>query len=92
MDMTSEKKAILIDELLQAVEEAAPKADRLPDIFEQMKRSGSNLCVVVNIVAISPTDEPQRDFVPEPRLASTGELILTAADLEFLKQLKISVV
>ncbi|MBV9769621.1 MAG: hypothetical protein JOZ32_08625 [Bryobacterales bacterium] len=91
MGMTSEKKSLLVDELLQAVEDAAPKAGRLPNIFEQMKRSGSNLCVVVNIVSISPTDDPQRDFVPEPRLASTGELILTAADLKFLKQLKISV-
>jgi hypothetical protein len=81
--MTSEMN-ILLDRLQQAIDDAISDSDRISGIVDEMKRSGYDLCLVVQssaavspiegispIEAVSPIDDPQfPDFVPEPRLVA----------------------
>jgi hypothetical protein len=100
--MTSEMNALL-DRLQQAIDDAISDSDRIGGIVDEMKRSGYDLCLIVQssaavspiegvspIEAISPIDDTQfPDFVPEPRL-SNGEIQMTDADLAFLQDMKIT--
>ena len=100
--MTSEMN-VLLDRLQEAIDEAISDSDRISGIVDEMKRSGYDLCLIVQssaavspvegispIEAISPMEDPQfPDFVPEPRL-SNSEIQLTDADLAFLQDLKIA--
>jgi hypothetical protein len=100
--MTSEMN-VLLDRLQQAIDEAISDSDRIGDIVDEMKRSGYDLCLIVQssaavtpIEGVSPLDDNQfPDFVPDPRLvanvpASNGEIELTSADLAFLQEMKIA--
>jgi hypothetical protein len=100
--MTSEMN-VLLDRLQEAIDEAISDSDRIGGIVDEMKRSGYDLCLIVQssaavspvqdigpIEAISPIEDPQfPDFVPEPRL-SNGEIQLSDADLAFLQDMKIA--
>jgi len=94
--MTSEKKSFLLGQLQEAIDEAVSESGRVGDIIEEMKRSGFDLCLMLeSTVTISPTGDHQSDVEPEPRLgsnvpASRGEIALTAEDLEFLQELNIA--
>ena len=94
--MTSEKKSFLLAQLQEAIDEAVSESGRISAIVDEMKRSGYDLCLMLeSTVTISPTEDHQTDAVPEPRLAapvqtSNGELQLSIADLEFLEELSIA--
>jgi hypothetical protein len=95
--MTSEMN-VLIEQLQEAVDEAISESARITAIVAEIKRSGFDLCLVVeSSVAISPIEGTQPpDSVPDPRLmsneyTSTGEIELTAQDLAFLQELNILV-
>jgi hypothetical protein len=90
--MTSEMN-ILLEKLQDAIDAAIADSARINDIVAEMKKSGYDMCLVLeSTVAISPIEETQpADAVPEPRLAMTGEIELTADDIEFLEELNISV-
>jgi hypothetical protein len=100
--MTSEMN-VLLDRLQEAIDEAISDSDRISGIVDEVKRSGYDLCLIVQssaavspIEGISPIEDPHfPDFVPEPRLAfnvpaSNGEMQLTGEDLAFLQDLKIA--
>lgn len=84
---------ILLEKLQDAIDAAIADSARINDIVAEMKKSGYDMCLVLeSTVAISPIEETQpADAVPEPRLAMTGEIELTADDIEFLEELNISV-
>jgi|HubBroStandDraft_4_1064222.scaffolds.fasta_scaffold1108801_2 hypothetical protein len=94
--MTSEMN-VLLDRLQQAIDDAISDSDRIGGIVDEMKRSGYDLCLIVQssaavspVQGISPIEDPQfPDFVPEPRL-SNGEIQMTDADLAFLQEMKIA--
>jgi hypothetical protein len=94
--MTSEKKSFLLGQLQEAIDEAVSESGRVGEIVEEMKRSGYDLCLMLeSTVTISPLDEGKIDAEPEPRAASevsasNGEITLTAEDLEFLQELNIA--
>ena len=100
--MTSEKKSFLLGQLQEAIDEAVSESGRVGEIVEEMKRSGYDLCLMLeSTVTISPLDggnmdaEGKTDAEPESRVASTvsasnGEITLTAEDLEFLQELNIA--
>jgi len=100
--MTSEKKSFLLGQLQQAIDEAVSESGRIGEIVEEMKRSGYDLCLMLeSTVTISPLGEGimdtegNIDAEPEPRMASrmsasNGEITLTAEDLEFLQELNIA--
>ncbi|HTW63979.1 MAG TPA: hypothetical protein VME17_05150 [Bryobacteraceae bacterium] len=89
--MTSEMN-ILLEKLQEAIDDAIAESSRIDAIVAEMKRSGYDLCLILeSSVAISPIEETQpADAVPEPRLALSGDIELTADDLEFLQELNIS--
>jgi hypothetical protein len=100
--MTSEKKSFLLGQLQEAIDEAVSESGRVGEIVEEMKRSGYDLCLMLeSTVTISPLEggnmdaEGKMDAEPEPRAASkvsasNGEITLTAEDLEFLQELNIA--
>jgi hypothetical protein len=93
--MTSEKKAFLLGQLQEAIDQAVSESGRIGEIIDEMKRSGYDLSLILeSTVTISPSQDHQTDAVPEPRLASsipaTGELMLSSEDLEFLDNLCIA--
>jgi hypothetical protein len=100
--MTSEKKSFLLGQLQEAIDEAVSESGRVSEIVEEMKRSGYDLCLMLeSTVTISPLGEGnmdaegKTDAEPEPRVASkvsasNGEITLTAEDLEFLQELNIA--
>ncbi|MGA2878983.1 MAG: hypothetical protein ABSG13_08545 [Bryobacteraceae bacterium] len=94
--MTSEKKSFLLGQLQEAIDEAVSESGRVGEIIEEMKRSGYDLCLMLeSTVTISPIEDQQPDVQPEPSLgsnvpASNGEIALTAEDLEFLQELNIA--
>jgi hypothetical protein len=100
--MTSEKKSFLLAQLQKAIDEAVSESSRIDDIIAEMKRSGYDLCLMLeSTVTIAPSEDRPSDAVPEPRLASNatpaanmtataGEIELTDADLEFLQELNIA--
>jgi hypothetical protein len=89
--MTPEKKAFLLGKLQEAIDEAISDSIRIGEVVDEMKRCGYDLLLMVeSTVTISPTEDRQSDVVPEPRLASDGEVTLTAEDLEFLQELNIA--
>jgi hypothetical protein len=89
--MTSEIN-VLLEQLQEAIDKAISDSGRISGIVDEMKRYGYDLCLIVeSSAAISPIEETQSsDSVPDPRLASTGEIELTRDDMEFLKELNIS--
>ena len=92
--MTSEKKSFLLGQLQEAIDEAVSESGRVGEIVEEMKRSGYDLCLMLeSTVTISPLEEGKME--PAPRVASkvsasNGEITLTAEDLEFLQELNIA--
>ncbi len=100
--MTSEKKSFLLGQLQEAIDEAVSESGRVGESVEEMKRSGYDLCLMLeSTVTISPLGEGnmdaegKMDAEPEPRAASemsasNGEITLTAEDLEFLQELNIA--
>ncbi len=94
--MTSEKKAFLLGQLQEAIDQAVSESGRINEVIDEMKRHGYDLCLILeSTVTISPNQDHQSDFVPEPRLASSlpasnGELQLSLADREFLEELSIA--
>jgi hypothetical protein len=100
--MTSEKKTFLLSQLQVAIDEAVSESGRVTEIVEEMKRSGFDLCLMLeSTVTISPTGDQQLEDVPEPRLASgyeetttrpiaSGDFDFTAEDMEFLQELNIA--
>jgi hypothetical protein len=89
--MTSEMKSLL-GQLQAAIDEAISESSHVGNIVEEMKRVGYDVCLILeSTVSISPTQGSQPpDFVPEPQLASNGEIRLTDEDLEFLQELNIA--
>ena len=94
--MTSEKKSFLLGQLQEAIDEAVSESGRVGEIIEEMKRSGYDLCLMLeSTVTISPIDDRQADARPEPRFPShepafDGEMNLSMEDLEFLQELNIA--
>jgi hypothetical protein len=94
--MTSEKKSFLLAQLQKAIDEAVSGSGRIDEIIGEMKRSGYDLCLMLeSTVTIAPSEDRPSDAVPEPQLASNmqpsgGEMELTDADLEFLQELNIA--
>jgi hypothetical protein len=93
--MTSEKKSFLLSQLQEAIDEAVSESGRVSDIVEEMKRSGYDLCLLLeSTVTISPMEDTPADDVPQPRMESeteqTGEITLTDEDLEFLHEMNIA--
>jgi hypothetical protein len=100
--MTSEKKSFLLGQLQEAIDEAVSESGRVGEIVEEMKRSGYDLCLMLeSTVTISPLEagnmdsEGKMDAEPGSRAesqisASNGEITLTAEDLEFLQELNIA--
>ena len=94
--MTSQKKFFLLGQLQEAIDEAISESGRIGEIVEEMKRSGYDLCLMLeSTVTISPMDDQETDAFPEPRLVSNrpvsnGEMKLTDQDLEFLQDLNIA--
>ena len=89
--MTSEKKAFLLAQLQEAIDEAVSESARIGEVVDEMKRCGYDLLLMVeSTVTLSPTDDHGDDGVPEPRLAADGEVQMTAEDLEFLQEMKIA--
>jgi hypothetical protein len=80
----------LLGQVQGAIDEAVAQSTRIGNLIAEMKRSGYDLCLVLDsTVTISPTDDRQLGGVPEPQLASNGELKLTDEDVKFLQDLKI---
>jgi hypothetical protein len=89
--MTSEMKSFLIAQLQQAIDEAVSESGRIAELVDEMKLSGYELCLMLeSTISISPSEDFQRDAIPEPRLASKGEMTLTDEDLKFLQELNIA--
>jgi hypothetical protein len=99
--MTSEKKSFLLAQLQKAIDEAISESSPIQEIIDEMKRSGYDLCLMLeSTVTIAPSEEHPFDALPEPRLASNipasnipasiGEIELTDEDLEFLQELNIA--
>jgi hypothetical protein len=99
--MTSEKKSFLLAQLQEAIDAAISESGRIQEIIDEMKRSGYDLCLMLeSTVTIAPSEEHPFDALPEPRLASDmpasntqlsgGEIKLTEDDLEFLQELNIA--
>jgi hypothetical protein len=94
--MTTEMN-VLLERLQEAIDEAISDSERVNAIVDEMKRSGYDVCLIVESsaaispVAVSPTEDTRvPDSVPDPRLASTGEIHLNTDDLAFLRELKIT--
>jgi hypothetical protein len=91
--MTSEMQ-FLLERLQVAIDEAIAESELINDIVTEMKKNGYDMSLVLeSSVAISPIDEKAASAVPEPRLAlarKSGEMELTAEDVEFLQELNIS--
>jgi len=89
--MTSEMN-VLLEKLQEAIDEAISQSGRINAIVAEMKRSGYDLCLVLeSSVAVSPIEETvPADDVPGPRLTSAGGIELTADDVEFLQELNIA--
>jgi hypothetical protein len=94
--MTSEKKSFLLAQLQAAIDEAISGSPRIENIIGEMKRSGYDLCLMLeSTVTIAPSEDHPFDALPEPRLAanlpaSGGEIKLTDDDLQFLQELNIA--
>jgi|ERR1700677_703290 hypothetical protein len=99
--MTSEKKSFLLAQLQKSIDEAISESSPIQEIIDEMKRSGYDLCLMLeSTVTIAPSEEHPFDALPEPRLASNmpasnmpasvGEIELTDDDLEFLQELNIA--
>ena len=87
--MTSEKKTFLLAQLQEAIDEAVSKSPRIEDIIDEMKRCGYDLCLMLeSTVTLSATEDREPDTMPEPLIS--GEVHLTAEDLEFLQELSIA--
>jgi hypothetical protein len=95
--MTSEKKSFLLGQLQEAIDEAVSESGRVGEIIDEMKRSGYDLCLMLeSTVTISPIEDRQPEAAPGPRSTSTepasdGEIDLSIEDLEFLQELNIAV-
>jgi hypothetical protein len=90
--MTSEMN-VLIERLQEAIDEAISNSGRINGIVDEMKRSGFDVCLIVeSSAAISPIEEttPMKT-VPGPQPDSNGEMSLTGDDLAFLQELNISI-
>jgi hypothetical protein len=88
--MTSEMQ-FLLERLQEAIDEAIAESALINDIVSDMKKAGYDMSLVLeSSVAISPVEQTPADTVPEPRLTCTGEMQLTAEDVEFLQELNIS--
>jgi hypothetical protein len=94
--MTSEKKSFLLAQLQKAIDEAVSDSARIGQVIDEMKRSGYDLCLMLeSTVTIAPSEDRPFDALPEPRLASNmsaaaGDIELTDEDLEFLQELNIA--
>jgi len=89
--MTSEMN-VLLDRLQEAIDAAISDSDRISGIVTEMKKSGYDLCLIVeSSAAISPIDGKQSpDLVPESPLAATGATEMTNDDLAFLREMNIA--
>ena len=86
--MTSEINDLL-NRLQEAIDEAISDSGRIAGIVDEMKRSGHDLCLIVETsAAISPIEATSN--VPSNVSASTGEVQLTAEDLAFLQEMNIA--
>jgi hypothetical protein len=89
--MTSEMKSLLIAQLQQAIDEAVSESGRIAELVDEMKLSGYELCLMLeSTISICPSEDFERDAMPEPRLASNGEMTLTDEDIKFLQELNIA--
>jgi hypothetical protein len=99
--MTSEMN-VLLERLQEAIDQAISDSGRINSIVDEMKKSGYDVCLIVESsaaispVGVSPIDDTQPpDSVPDPRLVSnvlsaTGEIELTGEDMAFLRELNIA--
>jgi len=72
--MTSEKKSFLLAQLQEAIDEAVTESGRVGEIVAEMKRSGYDLCLLLeSTVTISPAEDYQPDAAPQPPLDFDGE-------------------
>jgi hypothetical protein len=74
--MTSEMNALL-ERLQEAIDEAISASGRISDIVDEMRKSGHDLCLIVETsaaispIGVSPVEDTRTpDFVPDPRLSS----------------------
>lgn len=84
-------KSFLLAQLQEAIDDAVAESGRIAEIVGAMKSLGYDVSLMLeSTVAISPTEDNQPGSVPEPRLATDGEIDLTLEDLEFLQELNIA--
>jgi hypothetical protein len=94
--MTPQKKSSLLTQLQRAINETVSESSHIAEIVEELNRSGYDLSLKMEFtVAVTPTEDHQRDGVPEPRLlcnvsAPDAPIDLTDEDLEFLQELRIA--
>lgn len=97
--MTSEKKSFLLTQLQKAIDEAVAESGRVNEVVEEMKRSGYDLCLLLeSTVTISPMEGYEPDALPEPRLelvdeapsSANRDFELSEEDLNFLQEMNIA--
>jgi hypothetical protein len=87
--MTPEKKSFLLAQLQEAIDDAISESVRIGEIIDEMKRSGYDLCLMLeSTVTLNANEDREPEAAPEPLIS--GEVHLTAEDLEFLQELSIA--
>jgi hypothetical protein len=92
--MTSEIN-VLLEKLQQAIDQAISDSSRIGAIVAEVRRSGHELCLIVETSAtvspIATNDGAQpAALVADSKLASGSEVELTGEDLAFLREMNIA--
>lgn len=89
----------LIEELGEAINASLSNSDRFAEVMDEMEKAGYNAYVVLEAsIGFRKSDEPEAEtseaeiqVMPQPKHSSEQSTGLTANDLDFLRELKISV-
>jgi hypothetical protein len=89
--MTSEMN-VLLERLQEAIDEAISNSGSINCIVDEMKRSGFDVCLIVeSSAAISPVAvSPMEGAQPPDSASDPGDFQLTAQDLALLLEMKIA--
>lgn len=88
--MTSEKKSFLLGQLQQAIDEAVAGSGRIGEIVNEMRSYGYDLTLLLeSTVTINPINNQESD-APEHGHTRSGEIELSDADRDFLRDLRVA--